>query len=537
MPEQDLAPKSARDTPTLAVALGRATWRIRMFRAGRAVLTTALVVLSAGAAVILFQFAAPWVGIEPLPFAPLAAVVLLLLVCGGAATAFGALRRVDQGDVARELDRRLGLGDRAATALAIAEGRITSPLAGHALADAERTLGVALPGLTDAFPARPGIVVLRRLRRLALVTLVLLAGAWLANELPGLPAPGLGLLGRGHGKDAPLPAPGEDADTSSTGEVGPPKDEGHEPQPAEQGPRDPEARGEEATEPEPAPPEEARGPGAQASVTPQYERFRGDEPVIVMVTGTPTVDLAGPTTYRVELELDGKPLDPGRTLSLSPEETSGAATAVDLRLLADGATLLRPGRHTVSARLSARDGGGVATSAPASFQVLGPQDGDDKSGSDAEGGGGGAGGPGDTPPPPDTAPPPPGEPPPPPPDTAPPPPPAGGQDGPEPHEPPPSTDGGDEESAPPPTPDFKVAFEDKLVVPLFGPGEEVTKKGPVLVLVPGGRAGSREPPRPLRDVLAAARRRAEEAVDRAGARDEDKDLVRRYFERLAELMK
>ena len=57
----------------------------------------------------------------------------------------------------------------------------------------------------------------------------------------------------------------------------------------------------------------------------------------------------------------------------------------------------------------------------------------------------------------------------------------------------------------------------------------------MLVLDSGG--GDRRPPvpRPLGEVLPDARRRAEDAVDRAGVRARDRDLVRRYFERLRAL--
>jgi hypothetical protein len=365
-------------------------------------------------------------------------------------------------------------------------------------------------------------VVVRRLRRLALLTLVVLAGAWLANELPFMPAPGLGLLGRGRGREAPLPSPAEDGDDAQVGAVGPPEADGDEPSPTPDGPRDPDLAADDGAVDEPdeaAPPEPARGAGAQASVTPQYERFRGDEPVIVMVTGTPTAELTAPTSYRVELQLDGKPLDPQRSLALSPAETAGAATAVDLRLLAGSTALLRPGRHSVAARLIPADGGASATSTQVEFDVLGPRDGGGN-----DGGGQEADGPGESPPAPDTPEPGPSQPPP---DAPPPaPPPDDAPSGVAP--PPPAAHGGDGDDAPsPPTPEVPGAVEAKLVVPVFGPGEEVTKQGPSLVLVPGGRAGNSEPPRPLASVLAAARRRAEEAVDRAGARDEDRDLVRR----------
>ena len=93
----------------------------------------------------------------------------------------------------------------------------------------------------------------------------------------------------------------------------------------------------------------------------------------------------------------------------------------------------------------------------------------------------------------------------------------------------------DEPNQPGPPPPPPASLEKKVVVPLFGEGETVHKKGLVLVLDPGGGTDALPTRRPIDEALERAKRRAEEAVDRAGVRAEDRDLVRRYFELLEAL--
>ena len=187
------------------------------------------------------------------------------------------------------------------------------------------------------------------------------------------------------------------------------------------------------------------------------------------------------------------------------------ARTQDLRSLPGLGAKLGPGKHRVSGEL--RDGAGkaVATAPEVEITVEGEEE-------KEEGGG--------TPPPPPAPAPGAGkpEPPPiPPPPSAPPPPPSPGA-------PPPP--------APPPPviPLPPSAFQDKRIRPLFGDGEEIVKKGPILVLDPEGGRGEPAREAPPEEVLAEVRARAEAAARREGIDPADAATVRRYFEALRRLV-
>ena len=520
-------------------------------------MATTITVLMATFGMLLWQSVAPYLGAPFLPFAPLTVALAALLLFGLCACVWALIRPIPADEIARELDRRMELGDRAATAVAVLRGQVTSPLAEHVIEDAERTLRVALPGVRAAFPARPGRTTLRQIKRLTILVAVVVVGAWIAGELPGGAPFSWGLLGKGTGADAPIPVPaaGQNLDSGPTGsETSTPPDPDDDsagddsgddsgqgtaetpPNGLDPNVRDPDVP---AAPDQPQEPEGEREAGARVTVTPQFERFRQQDPVIVVVSAFPTVDLTQATTYRLELTLDGRSISTDRRVRVDPERPAGAAEMLDLSTLPEAAAALTPGEHTLTATAVPDDGSRPGTSQPVTFHVLGPPgDGEAESEADSEGG--------DGPAPPDQEDPqddPNGQgapPPPPPPETPTEPPPEGSEpppfDEPSPDgdaPPPPGSDdaGDDPDGPPPPTPEFPVDFEEQLVVPLFGAGETVTKHGPRLVLVPGTRPDQRAR-RPLRDALAEARAHAEASVDRARWAAEDRELVRRYFERL-----
>jgi hypothetical protein len=418
----------------------------------------------------------------------------LLVACAVAWT-----RGVSRAALARDVDRRLGLADRTASAVAIARGEVTSPLAERVLADTSASLDAAGKELDQAFPARPRRAVLQLLRAASVLVAIWVALVLLSRVV------GSG----GGGRSVPfVPGPAEIPTESATepGTADPLPDE------PERGPEDPPAQSEteppqsaENPEPEaPEPPPVPAGPPATAELVLSADVFdRGDD-VLALGVAKPGAGLESPAGFLLSVEIDGQVFGTGEAVALDPGNEKGALTPLRPGRLPGAAEALRPGEHEAVLLLEPEGGGAVVRSEPQRFRVRG----DDEKGGD-----------GAQPPPQPQPEPQPEQPPPPQPEPA-------GADEP----------GGDEEppdEAPPP--ELPEQTERKVVVPLFGEGEEVQKVGPRLVLVPGGGPESEPEQVPMEQALDEARRRAEAAVDRAGVRAADRELVRRYFERLRRL--
>lgn len=421
------------------------------------------------------------------------------------ACAIAWTRGVSRTALARDVDRRLGLEDRTAAALAVARGDIASALGDRVLADGSAALDAASAELDRVFPARPRRGVLALLRAGSV-----LVALWVALVLASR------LLGSGGGgRSVPFlpgeaPVPGETARGADGAPLPPAPEEPSEPESAAapEEPEEPDANPpEEAPEPSPPPEPEVppAGPAATAQLILSADVFSPGEDVLAIGVAKPGAGLTAPAGFELGVEIDGEPFGTGESVALDPAEERGALTPLRLGRLPGAAEALRPGEHEAVLVLAPVGGGPAVRSEPQRFRVRGDQDDDTPQGS---------------PPPPEPRPEPQPEQPPPP----------------QPEAPQPEEPGGDgappDEAEPPPLPE---ATEKKVVVPLFGDGEEVRKTGPRLVLVPGGGPESPTRRADLTEALDEAQRRAEAAVDRAGVRAEDRDLVRRYFERLRRL--
>jgi hypothetical protein len=415
---------------------------------------------------------------EPMPVPYAAFLVGAIFVAGVVVT----LRRAAGGSaasMARELDRRLGLADRASSALAVVRGAADSRLASFVLHDAETAIGHAAARIDVHFPAAPRGRRFLTARRLAIVAGVAIALALVAE-----------LLTVG-GPLRWLPGATPDATKEPAGE--PPRDE---PRPGggpgEQGkdPARPEAKPERPEdEPKPA---DAKG-DVRVTLRMAKEEYGPDEPVAATVCAAATGPLQGASSFDVRVSVDDDEIDAGVRMDVDPAHPEG--TGADLDLAKIPGLRLPPGEHTARARLTTRTDREEHASPPVKFRIR------DRAGKSGDDGGG------KKPPPKPEPKPKPQQPKP---------------DQPEPKDGPPN--------APPPLPPPQL--DRKFVVPLFGEGELVKKKGPVLVLEPGG--GTDAPPerRPIGDALPEAKRRAEAAVDQARLSDADRELVRRYFELL-----
>ena len=429
-----------------------------------------------------------------------------VIVSLGVAVALAWTAGVSRPTLAREVDQRLGLADRTSSALAVADGMVTSALGERVLSETSQQLDAAAAGLDKAFPARPRRRVLWLLRAGSI-----LVGLWVAIILLGR---FVGSGGGGMSIDAlPGTAPRQaaGANPGSDAEPPPPESADDEPDAPDAEPEadpDPEADPEPDAEPDTEPPEPL-GPLATADLVLSAEEFAEGDPILTLAIGKPGVGLTAPRGFTLTVEVDGQALGTGKSMPLSPADAEGGIVPVRLAGLAGAADVLKPGQHEAVLILEPEGGGAAIRSEPKSFRIRGGDD------------GGGGGQPPPPPPQPEPQPEPESQPPPPPP------------------EPEPPDEGGGEEEGPPDEgelPDLPEQTEKKIVVPLFNEGPEVEKIGPRLVLVPG--AGPDDPPRriPLEQAWEEARRRAEANVDRAGVREADKALVRRYFERLKKLM-
>lgn len=449
-----------------------------------------------------------------------------VLLCGAAAGAFvlvvaavRALRSADERAIASELDERLGLPDLVTTALALARGRVESPLGAFVAAQA----GAALEG--DR--ARAALVSIRdaRVERVARIAARLALLAWLAvvallvlDWLRSFHWP-FAFLGRGPADVGILPQPTSSSDRPIPATAaGPTGDETGR----SDGETRPAPAAEDAANPTP-PADERDEPDVRVKARPARESFAEGEAVLVVVSATPTRELPADRDLRLSLDVDGHEAPARGDLRVGPSAPLGAGTIQDLSRIPGLAGRLSPGEHTVRARLTDARTGETFESEPTKFRV--ESDGDD------DGGGGG----GSNEPKPD-----PQQPQPPPPDAepqgAPPTEPPPQADNPPPRPEPPSEP--DAPRALPPEPKVAVKLDPQVVVPLFGPGDEIAKQGPRVVLVPGG--GPQDAPvreADLSDALPEAARRAEADVDRAGVRAADRALVRRYFDELRRLLR
>jgi len=411
---------------------------------------------------------------------------------------------VSRTHLAREMDRRLGLADRTSSALAVAGGAVASPLGERLLVETSERLDSEAARLDQVFPARPRQRVLAMLRAGSIVVALWVA-AILIGRFVGSGGGGTSLDQLPGAVPDPVPTAGAESDA----EPMPPDEVEDEPdiEPEPEPEPEPDVQ-EPEPEPEPEPPPVPAGPLATADLVLSAEEFAEGDAVLTLAVGKPGAGLSAPRGFTITIEVDGQPLGTSKSMALSPSDAEGGIVPIRVGRLAGGAELLKPGQHEAVLVLEPEGGGAAIRSEPKPFRIRGGDDG---------GGGGGS------PPPPENQPEPEPEPEPPP-----PPPPEEQPD-----------EGGGEEEGPPPEgemPDVPDETEKKVVVPLFDEGPEIEKIGPRLVLVPGG--GPDAPPRrvPLEEAWADAKRRAEAAIDRAGVREEDRDLVRRYFERLRKLL-
>jgi hypothetical protein len=480
--------------------LARAARRVRMRR---------LVVMLSVAGIVLGILGAGFASLEGLIVATEGGATLgqaaglvrpLVIVALLVAVAITWTRGVARPDLAREVDERLGLSDRTASALAVAGGEVASSLGERLIVETADRLDAVAGGIDQAFPARPRRSVLALLRTASVVVAL-----WVAVILVGR------LIGSGGGGQSIEQLPGavaavdDEPDEGSDAEPLPPDvvdepDEAEDPEPEPEPDMQP-----PEPEPEPEPPAPPLGPLATADLVLSATEFDEGDPVLSLAVGKPGAGLTAARGFSVTVEVDGKPLGTGLAMALSPADAEGGILPLRMGRLPGGPELLKPGQHEAVLVLEPEGGGAAIRSEPKSFRIRGGDDGD----------GGGS------PPPPKPEPEPEAQPEPPPPPEA--QPPDGGAE-----------EEGEPEEGPPPAPPEDT--EKKVVLPLFEEGLEIEKVGQRMVLVPGG--GPDDPPRrmTLEEAWEEALRRAETAVDRAGVRASDRDLVRRYFERLRTLM-
>jgi hypothetical protein len=232
------------------------------------------------------------------------------------------------------------------------------------------------------------------------------------------------------------------------------------------------------------------------------DEYDDKEPVACAVAAAATGDISRPRTFDLRVAVDGVEVDTGVELTVDPARPEGDRTELDL--LQVPGLKLAAGEHVARAKLTTRTSHEEHASEPVKFTIRPPKD-DDKNDGNA---------------PPKPKPKPKPDP----------------QQQPQQPPPPEPEKKKDEPAAQAPVPP-PPATDKHVVTPLFGEGDTVKKHGLVLVLDPGG--GTETPPvtRPLGDALPDAKRRAEEAVDRARVSAEDRELVRRYFDLLEELRK
>jgi hypothetical protein len=453
----------------LDAALARARRRLRLRRVVVAgTLWVAAVVVLAAVGGILAA-AAPFVGAPEFGREALTAIGAVAAAALAAWTVFLLSRPVAASRAARELDRRLELDDAVASAVAVRELERVTPLGRRVLVEAEEALAAASPRLERAFPLAPTPRAGVWLLRATALAALLWCLALVAASLPELS--GTPNAGR----------PGID-DVVGGGDLVPlgaesPDEEGERPEPPGKPPEaepDEPQKPEEEPEPEPEP-DAPREPPIRARVRTSKAEYASHEPVLAVVSAVPTIELKGDATYDVRIVLDKNECDTGLALDVSPSRPEPTARALSLGELPPPMPKLQPGEHELKAVLVPRGGG-----KPIETETVRE-----------------------------------GQPPKPP-----------------PPKPPPKQQGGEKDPPPGEPPLPPPELDKKVVMPLFREGERVEKKGAVLVLDPSG--GPSRPPRkrPLGEALPGAKQRAEQAVDRARLDEEDRELVRRYFEGL-----
>lgn len=488
------------DAPELRSALALAAREVRLAAAGRTGVRVLAVSWCACLLVVAAGVVEPQVALPLLPTVMGLGIVAPLL---GAAAVFALTPRCAPARAAREIERRLGIDDRVSCARALVAGEVASPLGGHVILAAETTLARSRPALRTVFARRPGRSERRVLLGLVPVLAALVTLLFLARDA-GVP---WSFEGFGGGAAHAKAGPAGDEESHGTAEGRRPDSDAPDPDADPDAPPD----GPEPPEPgedPPLPPGPADA-GARARLLSTRDVYRAEEPVMLVVAATPTADLARETRYTVVLEVDGVRCAAPMSLAVSPDRPEGESASLDLRFLPGAAEKLEPGTHKARAILDPGDGTGLARSDEVEFRVEGrPKSDDEDKG---------------------------GEPPPPQPglsEAPPPPAPTPEPDRPDPTAFEPAGDIPPPPEAPPPPP-LDTGFEKKVVVPLFGEGEEVEKTGPVVVLRPGSSPAAGPESVPLGDALPDAVRRAESQVDRGRVRPADRALVLRYFERLA----
>ncbi len=418
---------------------------------------------------------------EPLPVAWAVALAAMVVIVGLAFVVRGAVGR-SRADMAREVDRRLGLHDRASAAWAVARGGVRSGLAAFVVRDAEAALRGAGARVDEAFPLRAERRVTAPVRRLATAALVVAVLALVA-ELLTVEGPFRLLPGIAKEGGAPTPDTPTSSEAPRRKGTGPQSEDGAKPTPPDAPPK--------PEDPKQQPPEG----GIRVALKMTKEDYDADEPVTAVVAASATGEIRGARVFDVRISVDEPEADTGVRLEVDPQRPLGERSEIDLRKVPG--LKLAPGEHVARARLTTRDTHEEHASLPVKFRVRPPKDDPDEKK-------------GDSPPKPQSKPKPESQP----------------------GAPEEKKDETPAEGPPPPPP---PALDTHVVVPLFGEGDLVKKKGLTLVLDPSG--GTETPParRPIGEALPEAKRRAEEAVDVARLSDADRELVRRYFELLESL--
>ena len=465
---------------TIERLLARERQRRRNAALRRSLLATTLAIVI----VALWRVADRVFAREPMPAAYAAFLVAAVFAWG----AFVTLRRAVGGSrvsMARELDRRLGLADRASSALAVVGGGTATRLGSYVLRDAETAIEAAAPRIDAHFPAAAGGRRILTVRRQAVIAAVAVLLALLAELLtiggpfrwlPGASPDATKDPTEDPGSEQPQPGGGPNED-----EKGPPRP-ADEPEQQEEKPKEAQAAGD-----------------VRVTLRMAKSEYGPDEPVAATVGAAATGALPGASGFDIRISVDDDENDAGVRIDVGP--APAAAASVDLDLAKIPGIRLPPGEHTARARLTTRTDREEHVSPPVKFRIRERNDGDGQGGQN---------------PPPKPKP----------------------KPQPQPQAPQPDEQKPDEKQgrppAPPPPP---VALDRKVVVPLFGEGDLVKKKGPVLVLDPGGGTEAQPDRRPIGDARPDAKRRAEAAVDQARLSDADRELVRRYFEFLEALRK
>ncbi|MCG3134530.1 MAG: hypothetical protein HMLKMBBP_01844 [Planctomycetes bacterium] len=499
-----------RELAELRELLRRAAARDRRRRTIAAATVALVVAPGAGLALEVVRLVEGSVGEPPWSLRFVVAASVGLAVAGIAWGALAALRPADDRTLAREIDLRLGLDDRAATALAAERGELRGALVPALVAESAQIFASHAPRIDVAFAAEPRFLGAKKPLRWCLALWTLLLALLVVDLLRLLDWP-FGLLG-GTGSASGV-VPGADRDRTPGNlhaPKGPPGPEGgtspkDEPDPAA-GPRSSRPDPETEAPPKRRPDERGeKGPGVEAKLRAARERFDEGDPIHVSASVLPTERAPEDRTFSVSISIDGAaPSATHARLVVGPSAPAGSGEVMDLRRIPGLAERLGPGEHTAVMSAGEEGGGASVQSAPVRFTVTGPPQ-----------------------------------------------PPGGAGRKPEPPKPqpkpePPKPDRGGGTSPPaaaaPPEPraELPVGFELHVVVPMVGQGDEITKRGLEILLAPGGdRPAPEAPAAPgaARKTVEDAARRVEQQIDAESVRAKDRDLVRRYFDELRKALR